>query len=113
MKTIRIGCGAGFSGDRIEPAVELADAGRSGLPRLRVPGRANDRPGAAGQSRATRNAGYDPLLEARMEAVLPACVDRGVTIITNMGAANPAAAARRGAAMSRGGWAGAASRSRP
>ncbi len=27
MKTIRIGCGAGYSGDRIEPAVELAERG--------------------------------------------------------------------------------------
>ena len=25
MKTIRIGAGAGYSGDRIEPAVELAE----------------------------------------------------------------------------------------
>ena len=27
MKTIRIGAGAGYSGDRIEPAVELAERG--------------------------------------------------------------------------------------
>ena len=27
MKTIRIGSGAGYSGDRIEPAVELAERG--------------------------------------------------------------------------------------
>ena len=27
VKTIRIGCGAGYSGDRIEPAVELAERG--------------------------------------------------------------------------------------
>jgi hypothetical protein len=27
MKTIRIGSGAGYSGDRIEPAVELAEKG--------------------------------------------------------------------------------------
>jgi hypothetical protein len=27
VKTIRIGCGAGYSGDRIEPAVELATMG--------------------------------------------------------------------------------------
>ena len=27
MKTVRIGCGAGFAGDRIEPAVELATRG--------------------------------------------------------------------------------------
>jgi Acyclic terpene utilisation family protein AtuA len=27
MKTVRIGAGAGYSGDRIEPAVELAEKG--------------------------------------------------------------------------------------
>jgi hypothetical protein len=27
MKTLRIGSGAGYSGDRMEPAVELADKG--------------------------------------------------------------------------------------
>ena len=27
MRTIRIGAGAGYSGDRIEPAVELAEHG--------------------------------------------------------------------------------------
>ena len=35
-----------------------------------------------------------PLLAERMRAVLPACAARGVRIITNMGAANPRAAAR-------------------
>lgn len=28
MKKVRIGAGAGFSGDRIDPAVELAESGR-------------------------------------------------------------------------------------
>ena len=28
MKTLRIGSGAGYSGDRIEPAVELAEQDR-------------------------------------------------------------------------------------
>ncbi len=27
MRTIRVGSGAGYSGDRIEPAVELAEKG--------------------------------------------------------------------------------------
>ena len=41
------------------------------------------------------NAGFDPLLSSRMEAVLPACAAQGVKIITNMGAANPVGAARK------------------
>jgi hypothetical protein len=39
--------------------------------------------------------GYDPLLEERMRAVLPVCASRGIKIVTNMGAANPVAAARK------------------
>jgi Acyclic terpene utilisation family protein AtuA len=38
--------------------------------------------------------GYDPWLEERMLATLPICVRNGTKIITNMGAANPAAAGR-------------------
>jgi Acyclic terpene utilisation family protein AtuA len=39
--------------------------------------------------------GYDPLLADRMGAVLPSCRKRGIKIITNMGAANPFAAAEK------------------
>ncbi|KAK0350095.1 hypothetical protein LTR94_030415, partial [Friedmanniomyces endolithicus] len=39
--------------------------------------------------------GYDPLLEARMLAVLETCAAKGIRIITNMGAANPLAAAAK------------------
>ena len=46
MRTIRIGSGAGYSGDRIEPAIELAEHGGLALSRLRMPGRAHDRTGA-------------------------------------------------------------------
>ena len=40
-------------------------------------------------------AGYDPLLKSRMRAVLPICKPKGIKIITNMGAANPTAAAAK------------------
>ncbi len=91
MSTYRIGSGAGYAGDRIDPAQALAEHGRldalvfeclaertialAQLRRLREPGR-----------------GYDPLLEARMRAVLPACAAQGFKLISNMGAANPLAA---------------------
>ena len=39
--------------------------------------------------------GYDPLLAERMQAVLSLCRGKGIRIITNMGAANPLAAAER------------------
>jgi hypothetical protein len=92
VKTIRIGCGAGYSGDRIEPAVELATHGD--LDFLVFECLAERTIAIAQQAKARdARAGYDPLLRDRMTAVLPACADRGVRIITNMGAANPIAAA--------------------
>src|SRR6185437_12631478 len=45
--------------------------------------------------------GYDPLLEERMRAVLPLCASKAIKIVTNMGAANPEAAARKTAEIAR------------
>ena len=59
-RPLRIGCGAGYSGDRIEPAVELAEHGDTRLPRVRVPGRAHDRARPAGARGATPPRGFDP-----------------------------------------------------
>jgi len=94
MKTVRIGSGAGYSGDRIEPAVELAEKGDIhylGFECLA------ERTIALAQQDKMKNpaAGYDPLLEPRMRAVLAVCRSNGIKIITNMGAANPTAAAAR------------------
>src|ERR1700712_3397757 len=95
MKTsIRIGGGAGYSGDRIEPAVELAEKGD--IDYLVFECLAERTIALAQQARMKDpDAGYDPLLDARMLAVLPACVRNGIRIVTNMGAANPAAAAAK------------------
>ena len=91
MKTIRIGCGAGFSGDRIEPAVELAEKGD--LHYLVFECLAERTIALAQQARARDpGSGYDPLLVPRMEGVLDECRKRGTRIISNMGAANPTAA---------------------
>ena len=100
MKTIRIGSGAGFAGDRIEPAVELAE--RGGLDYLGFECLAERTIALAqGEKRRDPAAGFDPLLVARMQAVLRPCAARGVRIITNMGAANPLGAARATAAVAR------------
>jgi len=94
MKSIRIGSGAGYSGDRIEPAVELAEKGD--IRYLVFECLAERTIGLAQQARMKDpDAGYDPLLEDRLRAVLPACHKKGIVIVTNMGAANPAAAARK------------------
>ena len=91
--SIRVGCGAGFSDDRIDPAQEMAEKGgvdylafeclaertiaRENLARLKDPQK-----------------GYTPYLAERFQAVLPACTRNGIRIVTNMGAANPIGAAR-------------------
>ena len=93
MKTIRIGAGAGFSGDRIEPAVELVEKGD--LDYLVFECLAERTIALAQQERMRDpSLGYDPLLAERMRAVLPGCRAKGIRIITNMGAANPLGAAR-------------------
>ncbi len=100
MRTIRIGSGAGYSGDRIEPALELAEHGE--IQYLAFECLAERTIALAQQARLTDpDGGYDPLLTARMEAVLAACVHRGIRIVTNMGAANPVAAAREIARIAR------------
>src|SRR6185437_8872380 len=92
MKTVRIGAGAGYSGDRIEPAIELAEKGR--LDYLVFECLAERTIALAQQARLKDPAGgFDPLLVARMQAVLPICRANGVRIVTNMGAANPLGAA--------------------
>src|SRR4051812_38773161 len=92
MKTVRIGSGAGYSGDRIEPAVELAE--RGDLRYLAFECLAGPPLALAQRARLRApSGGYDPLLEERMEAVLPLCARAGIPILTNMGAANPLAGA--------------------
>lgn len=94
MTTFRIGCGAGYSGDRIEPAVELAERGQ--LQCLVFECLAERTIALAQQALAADpSKGFDERLDERMEAVLPACVAHGVRIVTNMGAANPVAAGDR------------------
>ena len=46
-------------------------------------------------------AGFDPLLEERMRAVLSLCAAKGIKVVTNMGAANPEAAAKKTAEIAR------------
>jgi hypothetical protein len=100
MRTIRIGSGAGYSGDRIEPAVELAEKGDIQYLVFECLG---ERTVALAQQARMKNleAGYDPLLEERLRAVLPVCAAKGIKIVTNMGAANPLAAAHKTAAIAK------------
>lgn len=87
----RIGAGAGYAGDRIDPAQALAERGELDVLVFEC---LAERTIALAQLRRITDPehGYDPLLQARMRAVLPACVRQGVTLISNMGAAHPLAA---------------------
>jgi hypothetical protein len=85
---IRVGCGAGYAGDRWEPALELAERGAIDYLAFEC---LAERTIAREQlaRRADPGSGYNPLLAHRIRAVLAACKRRGVRIISNMGAANP------------------------
>ncbi len=93
-KTIRIGSGAGYSGDRIDPAVELIKKGNLDYIIFEC---LAERTIALAQLQKMQNPelGYDPLLDERMKACLPHCASNKVKLISNMGAANPIAAAKK------------------
>lgn len=92
MRKIRIGCGAGYGGDRIEPAVELVQKGNISYLIFEC---LAERTIAIGQRQKKQNpqTGFNELLAARMKAVLPICAEKKIKIVTNMGSANPKAAA--------------------
>ncbi len=90
---LRIGAGAGFADDRIEPALAMAEAGAVDYLVFEcLAERTVAREVLA--RRADPDAGFNPHLRDRMEAVLPACVRHGIRIVSNMGGANPTAAAK-------------------
>jgi len=91
MKKIRIGCGAGCSYDRVEPAVELVLKGN--LDYLVFECLA-ERTIANAQQLKLKDPtkGYTPMLEERMRKILKLAQENGTKIVTNMGGANPSAA---------------------
>ena len=100
IREFRIGCGAGFSSDRLDPAVDLARRGHLDVLVFECIG---ERTLAFGHRdmRADPSRGYNPLLEKRMRAVLPLTWSSGTRVITNMGVANPMAAAERTVGVAR------------
>lgn len=99
-ETVRIGAGAGFSDDRIDPAVDLVERGDLDFLVFEC---LAERSIALRQLERRRDpsTGFDPGLEERMVAVLEPCLDRGVGIVTNAGAANPRGAGEVVAALAR------------
>jgi len=94
-KTIRIGSGAAWWGDRVEPAALNAERGKLDYLCFETMAEATV---SAAQVRARRDPsfpGYDTYLDDRMRAVLPACMRQGTRIVSNQGWINPDGAAQR------------------
>lgn len=92
-KRLRLGAGAGFQGDRFEPAIVLAEQGE--LDYLVFECLAERTIALAQRSKLENPAlGYDSYLLRRMEPLLGILKRRRFRVITNMGAANPLAAGR-------------------
>jgi hypothetical protein len=98
--TLRIGCGAGFSSDRLEPAIDLARHGKLNFMIFETIG---ERTMAFGHRdrKADPKRGYNPQLAARLRGVLAPCRENGTRIVTNMGVANVPAAADLAIAIAR------------
>ncbi len=101
---LRVGCGAGFSGDRTDAARPVVDA------LMAAPGPAvlifetlAERTLALAQLARERDpqAGYEPLLADLLRPVLADCLAHGIRIVSNFGAANPEGAAACIAALAR------------
>ena len=91
-RTIRIGSGAGYAGDRLDAAVELMEKGNLDYIIFEC---LAERTIALGQKEKLKNPrkGYNRCLEYRMARILPLAHRNKIRVITNMGAANPYAAA--------------------
>jgi len=105
-----IGCAAGFSGDRTDAAGPVVDtliarcdraAGQRAFLMFET---LAERTLALAQlrRRADPAAGYEPLLDELLRPVLARCLQHGIRIVGNFGAANPPAAARRILALAAG-----------
>ena len=83
-RTLRIGAGASYAGDRVEPATELAARGK--LDYL-VYETLAERTIALAQLERRKNPqnGYNELLADRFYSVLPHCKNNGTRVVTNMG----------------------------
>src|SRR5688572_24045299 len=94
---LRIGCAAGFSGDRTDAAAPVVRSLiAAGGPAVLIFETLAERTLALAQlaRRADPDAGYEPLLKEMLRPVLADCLEHGVRIVSNFGAANPQGAAR-------------------
>lgn len=96
----RIGAGAGFAGDRVEPAVVLAASGQIDTVALECLAERTLLPAIKARA-ADPSAGYDPRLKRRFDRLLPAAYANHCRIVSNIGQANPLAAGEAIARLAR------------
>lgn len=95
---LRIGAAAGFSGDRTDAARPVVDTLRARPgPAVLIFETLAERTMALAQlaRESDPEAGYEPLLDEMLAPVLKDCLEAGIRIVGNFGAANPMGAARR------------------
>ena len=93
---IAIGAGAGFSGDRVDaPAPVVKTLVDRGGPAAVIFEMLAERTLAFAQLEKQRDPakGYEPLLDMELRPILADCVNHGIPIVGNFGAANPRGAA--------------------
>jgi hypothetical protein len=93
--TLRIGSGSAWWGDRISPAQANAERGDLDYLCFETMAEATISTAQVHWLRDPSFPGYDTHLDARMRAVLPACLVRGTKIVSNQGWIAPEAAAAR------------------
>ena len=88
----RLGGGAGFAGDRLDAPLHLAEHGALDYLILEC---LAERTIALAQLRRRQDpaSGYDTRLAQRIESLLPILKRKGIRLVSNLGAANPLAAA--------------------
>ncbi|NDV89443.1 acyclic terpene utilization AtuA family protein [Aurantimonas aggregata] len=94
-RVFRVGCGAGFGGDRLDAAISVVAAlVASGEPACLMFETLAERTLALAQrERGAGRIGYDAHLIDRLAPVLAACLDNRISIVGNFGAADPLGAA--------------------
>ncbi|MEG0445583.1 MAG: acyclic terpene utilization AtuA family protein, partial [Comamonas sp.] len=92
-----IGCAAGFSGDRVDAAGPVVqELIRQAKPAVLIFETLAERTLALAQLARQSNpdSGFEPLMLDFLRPVLGDCLQHGIRIVSNFGAANPAGAAR-------------------
>lgn len=97
-----VGSAAGFSGDRTDATGPVVDALiKAAGPAVLIFETLAERTLALAQlaRRQDSSAGYEPLLDDLLNPILARCLEHGIRIVSNFGAANPQGAARHILAM--------------